>query len=102
MQAVAFAATITPDLGLGCILNIALLTGTITINNPTNVPANGVEVVVNFLDGGNVADVVSWGVNWIFSTAAWTTVGQASAKKSSLTFKSDGSKMIAQGANSWY
>lgn len=101
VQAVAFAAAITPDLGLGCILNIALLTGTITINNPSNVPASGVEVVVNFLDGGAVADVVTWGANWIFATA-WTTVGQAAGKKSSLTFKSDGTKMIAQSANSWY
>ena len=102
-QTIAFAAAVTPDLALGTVVTIAALTGTITINNPTaaNMPRAGTEVTFMFADGGNVANVVTWGTNYKFAVA-WSTVGQAAAQKSQITFRSNGTQLIAQGQNSWY
>ena len=101
VQAPVFAASYTPDLGLGCTITVGTLTAGITVNNFTNVPRKGTIVKVYFTQDGTGGWGVTWGTNYIFPTA-WSNTGNTAGKKSSVTFQSDGTVLVAQGANSWY
>jgi hypothetical protein len=101
VQSPTFAASYTPDLGLGCTVNVGTLTANITINNPTNVPSKGTRLKFYLLEDGTGGWTATWGANYIFPTA-WSNAGNTAGKKSSVSFLSDGTVLIAQGANSWY
>src|SRR5690349_14629310 len=100
-QSVAYAANITPDFSAGTLVIVGALTGAITVNNPTNVPAEGLLVGFSFVEDGVGSNNVSWGTNYVFPTA-WTNTGNTASKKSRILFQSDGTKLVAIGANSWY
>ena len=44
---------------------------------------------------------ISWNAAYVFPSA-WSNTGNMAGKKSVARFVSDGSKLIAQGANVWY
>lgn len=100
-QSVAYAAAITPDFNSGTLVVVGALTGAITVNNPSNVPAEGLLVAFSFTEDGSGGSGVSWGTNYIFPTA-WSNTGNTASKKSRALFISDGTKLVAIGANSWY
>lgn len=72
-----------------------------TINNPANVPQQGTVVTVFMSQNGTGGSTVAWGANYIFPTA-WSNTGNTANKSSSIAFVSDGSKLVAMGANAWY
>ena len=100
-QSVAYAASITPDFSSGTLVIVGALTGGITVNNGTNVPAEGLLVAFSFVQDGTGGRAVSWGANYVFPTA-WTNTGNTASKKSRILFQSDGTNLVAVGANSWY
>lgn len=71
-QSVAFAATINPDPYLGGTLQIAALTGAITINNPVNGHA-GTKITFRLTQNGTGGNVVTFGSNYKVSAAIPTT-----------------------------
>jgi len=98
----AYAAAITPNLSNGFNINVAALTGAITVNNPTNVPPLGTTVSFSFIQDATGGRAVSWGAGFIFPTA-WTNVGNTAGKRSTITFTADAfGNLVAAGANVWY
>jgi hypothetical protein len=70
VQAIDYASTITPDLSLGHILQVATLTGDIKIDNPTNTFA-GQRFSVRLLADGTGRNI-TYGTNFKAATAALT------------------------------
>jgi hypothetical protein len=103
-QLPAYAATYTPDFGLGSYrIKVGTLTGAMTVANPVSAsfPPQGAQVSLTFTEDGTGGRNVSWGANYIFPTA-WSNAGNTAGKKSTVTFTSDGvSQLTANGANSW-
>lgn len=100
-QAPTFAASYTPDLRLGLEISPGALTGNISIANPSGVmPRKGVRVKVFLVQDGTGGRTVTWGTNYVFPTA-WSDTGNTASTRSSVVFVSDGTKLVAQGANSW-
>ena len=95
-QVIAYAATITPDVLAGKIVQVGQLTGAITVNAPTN-PFLGAELIFVFEQDGTGSRVVTWNaafnaptdaggaanetgsVHFIYddSSSAWVQVGGA-------------------------
>lgn len=100
-QSIGYAANITPDFNSGTLVVVGALTGAITVNNPSNVPAEGLLVAFSFVQDGTGGRNVSWGTNYVFPTA-WSNTGNTASLKSRILFQSDGTKLVAIGANSWY
>lgn len=76
-------------------------TSALTWGAPTNVPPAGENVTIVITQDGTGGWAVSWNAAYIFPTA-WTNTGNTAGKISSITFVSDGTKLVAQGANNWY
>lgn len=95
-----YAASLTLDLSQKPIVNIAALTGAITIANPSKLPAVGQEVQFHFTQDATGGRAVSWGTNFVFPTA-WTNTGNTANTGSSITFVSNGNKLHAKGGNAW-
>lgn len=92
VQAVAYAATVTPDPSIAAIIAIGALTGPITIANVVR-PYLGQLMTLIFLQDATGARLVTWG-------AAYKTVWQATGianSISSITFRYDGTswQMVA-------
>lgn len=100
-QSITSAASITPDLGVGCAVTVTALAAGITVNNPSNVPAANTPVDIAFTQNGTGGFNVTWGTNYLFPTA-WSNTGNTANTASRIRFISDGTKLVAQGANSWY
>lgn len=63
-QSILFGSgTITPDLSQGNVITVGTLTGTLTINSPTNVTP-GQLVFLEFTQDGTGARAVNWGAFW--------------------------------------
>jgi hypothetical protein len=100
-QSVAFAASITPDFTQGNVVNVAQLTGAITVANPTNNANNGQQVTFNFLQDVTGGRVVSFGTNFKFPTAFVNGSAATNGQRSSITFQYDGTFYWAMGTNAW-
>jgi len=77
--AVAYAATVTPDVSLYSTYEIAALTGNITINNPTGMtPVDGQQLSIRLLQDGTGGRTITWDTQFQFGTtfasAAITTL----------------------------
>lgn len=70
-QSVDYAASITPDFALGSLVRVGTLTGNVTINNPTNPPANGERVRFYFLTDGT-GRTLTWDTNYRAATTSIT------------------------------
>ena len=101
-QVVTFSATpaLNCDLG-GTVTLSTAVTSAPTWAAPTNVPPAGEKVTIVMTQDGTGGWNVAWNAAYIFPTA-WTNTGNTAGKISSVTFVSDGTKLVAQGANSWY
>ena len=100
VQAVASSATPALNCDLGGVVTFTA-TAASTWGAPTNVPPAGRRVTVVITQDGTGGWAISWNAAYIFPTA-WTNTGNTASKISSITFVSDGTKLVAQGANSWY
>lgn len=72
-----------------------------TFGAPSKIPAAGEAVTVIITQDGTGGWAISWNAAYVFPSA-WSNTGNTAGKKSVARFVSDGSKLIAQGANSWY
>lgn len=101
-QTVAFSATpaLNCSLGNNVVLSTTLSAG-VTWGAPTRIPAAGETVTITMTQSGTGGFAVAWNAAYIFPTA-WTNTGNTPGKKSSITFISDGSALVAAGANRWY
>ena len=102
VQTVASSATPALDLSQGKI--VIFNTGanaTVTWAAPTNVPTAGSSVTVIITQDATGGRTVAWNAAYIFPTA-WTNTGNTANKVSTQHFVSDGTKLVATGANSWY
>ena len=100
VQAVASSATPALNCDLGGVVTFTAAAAS-TWGAPTNVPPAGRRVTVVITQDGTGGWAISWNAAYQFPTA-WTNTGNTAGKISSITFVSDGTKLIAQGANSWY
>ena len=97
---VASGATPTLDCPSGPLFTMTIGTNA-TWAAPTNVPAAGNPIYVLITQDATGGRTVSWDAAYIFPTA-WTNTGNTAGKKSLASFISDGTNLIAQGANAWY
>lgn len=88
-QSIAFSATITPSATAGEQVIVGILTGNITVNNPTG-GAQGQELMFEFQQDGTGGRTVTFGnnykVNWTPSTTA--------SLRNTITFFFDGSAWV--------
>lgn len=89
-QSIAYAATITPDLGLGTDIAVGTLTGNITVANPVAVPPAGVRVHMLFVQDATGSRTVNWGTAW--KPGSWA-VGATASTGSGVGFISDGTSL---------
>ena len=68
---------------------------------PDVLPPAGTTVKILITQDGTGGWAITWHADFIFPTA-WTNTGNTAGKKSLASFVSDGTKLIAQGANVWY
>lgn len=72
-----------------------------TFAAPTNVPPAGNTITVVLTQNATGGFNVSWNAAYIFPVA-WSNTGNTANKKSTVTFISDGTALVALNANSWY
>jgi len=68
----SYAATITPDVDTTEVATVGILTGNISIANPTGTPIDGQELAFRFTQDGTGSRTVTWGSAYAFDTS--TTV----------------------------
>lgn len=98
---IAFAASITPGASVNGQehIEVAALTGNITINAPSGNVPRGKELVFRFLQDATGLRTVTW--NAVFKHA-WSDVGNTANKTSTIRFRFDNTNWIQIGAQSPY
>lgn len=97
-QSKAYAATITPDPWAGSVVNVAALTGGVTIANPATAPDSaaasvypvGMELVFVLPQDATGGRTVSFGTNYVL--AGGTAVPTTASSVTTVVFVHDGSK----------
>lgn len=97
---IASGATPALDCSLGPV-HAFTATAASTFGAPSKIPAAGEAVTVIITQDGTGGWAISWNAAYVFPSA-WSNTGNMAGKKSVARFVSDGSKLIAQGANVWY
>lgn len=101
-QVVTFGAAPALNCDLGGVVTLSTaITAAIAWAAPSNVPPAGEEVTITMTQDGTGGWAVTWNAAYIFPIA-WSNTGNTAGKISSVTFVSDGTKLVARGANSWY
>lgn len=68
-QTVAYAATITPNIALGTLINVGSITGALTIAAPTGTPYDGQELKFRLNQDGT-GHAITWNSAFAFATHA--------------------------------
>lgn len=71
---VAYAATVTPNCGTTDVLNVGVLTGNITIANPTGTPVDGQMLRLRLAQDATGARTLSWGTAYAFGSDVTTAL----------------------------
>lgn len=101
-QIVTFGAAPALNCDLGGTVSLSTsITAAIAWAAPTNVPPAGQTLTITMTQDGTGGWAVTWNAAYIFPTA-WSNTGNTAGKKSAVTFVSDGSALVAVGANNWY
>lgn len=74
---------------------------TVTLGAPSNVPPAGERVNLTVTQDATGGRLIVWNAAYIFPTA-WSNAGNAANTISEAAFISNGTKLIAQGANVWH
>ena len=101
-QTLASGAAPAWDISLGNVA--ALATGanaTVTLGAPSNVPQAGMMCSITITQDGTGGRTVAWNAAYIFPSA-FSNTGNTANKKTTVAFISDGTSLVALGANSWY
>ncbi len=88
-QAIAYAASITPDASLGVVCVLAALTGAVTIAAPINMVA-GNHLVFAIPQGGAGSMIVTWNAAFHFTANSAPTLTTAAGKVDVVGFFFDG------------
>lgn len=90
------------DLNLGNVASLATgANATVTLGAPANVPQAGMQCQITITQDGTGGRTVAWNAAYIFPTA-FSNTGNTANKKTTVVFTSDGTALVAVGANSWY
>lgn len=101
-QVVTYSATPALDCNLGGTVTLsATVSAGLTWAAPTNVPPAGERLTIVMTQDGTGGNAVAWNAAYIFPTA-WSNTGNTAGTSSTANFVSDGTKLVAVGANSWY
>lgn len=107
-KSIGFTQVLTPgatpavDCGLGNNMTLAIgANATATLGAPTNVPPAGTAVTMTFTQDATGGRNMAFNAAYIFPTA-WSNTGNTANTISEVTFVSNGTKLIAQGANVWH
>lgn len=101
-QIVTFGAAPALNCDLGGTVSLSTaITSALTWAAPSNIPPAGQTLTVTMAQDGTGGWAVSWNAAYIFPSA-WSNTGNTANKKTAVTFVSDGSALVAVGANSWY
>ena len=99
---IGFGATPTFTFNNGNIINFGTLTANVTGMTFARIPPAGEQVVFNFTQDATAGRTITWPATAIFPTAWVDAVTTTDAnKKCTVTFRSNGTQLIAQGANKW-
>lgn len=96
------ATDATPD--LNCMAgNVVTFTATAASawNAPEVIPPAGSEITVTITQGGAGGYAITWNAAYVFPTA-FSNAGNSVGTKTTVRFVSDGTKLVALGANVWY
>lgn len=99
-QTVASGASPALNVGLGSVV-LFTATSAATWGAPTNIPPAGDTVLVRITQDATGGRAISWNSAYVFPTA-WSNTGNTANTTSTVVFVSDGTRLVAQGANSWY
>lgn len=99
-QAVASSAAPALNCGAGDRVTFTA-TQAATWGAPSNIPLAGDLITVTITQDATGGWAISWNAAYVFPTA-FSNTGNTANKKTTVLFVSNGSKLIAQGANSWY
>jgi hypothetical protein len=97
-QTRTYAAALTPNPTLGEYVEIAALTGNISIANPTKL-AKGLRLTFRFLQDGTGGRTVTFGSAF---KHGWADTGNTANKQSTISFAFDGTNWIQVGGQSPY
>lgn len=87
VQAIAYAATITPNIANGTIINVGTLTGTLTVAAPTGTPTDGQELTFRIVQDGT-GHAITWNSAFAFSTEnPSTNIPATASAKSEADFR---------------
>ncbi len=96
------ASSATPALRCGLGNNITFTATAASLwGAPTEIPPAGTPVTITITQDGTGGWAITWNAAYIFPTA-WSNTGNTANKKSVAYFVSDGTSLVAQGANTWY
>ncbi len=85
---VGYAASVTPNAGTTDVLNIAALTGGITVANPSGSPVDGQLLTVRLVQDSSGGHAVAWGSAFAFGTdVASASVPTTASAKCELVFE---------------
>lgn len=99
-QVVASSATPALDVNLGTNVTFTATLASLW-GAPTNVPPAGQRVTITITQGGAGSLAITWNAAYIFPTA-FSNTGNVLGTRTVVNFVSDGTRLVAQGANSWY
>jgi len=98
-QSPAYAGTLAVNLQSGNRVVVGTLTGNITHSAPTNVPAQGVQVVYEFTQDGTGGRTIAWSSA---HKGAWPTGSGTANQKKTVSGRSDGTNLLFVGDSGWY
>lgn len=98
-QSPSFAASFACNLQSGNRVVVGTLTAAITHSSPTNVPAQGVEVIYEFTQNGTGGYGITWSS---LHKGAWPTGSGTASQKKTVTGRSDGTNLLFVSDSGWY
>ena len=98
-QNVPYAASLAVNLQTGNRVSVGALTGNLTHNSPTNLPATGVEVEYAFLQDGIGGRTIAWSS---LHKGAWPTASGTANQKKTVIGRSDGTNILFCSDSGWY
>lgn len=102
VQTLTSGAAPAVDCNLGNVMTLATgANATVTLGAPSNVPPAGERVQMTITQDATGGRTVAFNAAYIFPTA-FSNTGNTANKKTTVLFVSDGTALVAQGANSWY
>jgi hypothetical protein len=97
------ASSATPALNCGLGNNVTFTATAASLwGAPSNVPPAGERVTITITQDGTGGWAITWNAAYKFSGGAFSNTGNLANTKTTITFISDGTALVANGLNTWY